>query len=134
MSSSVDLKNILKFIGDKEILNSDDNLYNIFPHVMKPVILKVFENNNKIITQFSLKLSDHLASLKVKESSEQLQNVTSIPRLFRRTNRNPPKEASTYMVEALKPILKFIEKYAGSDNNEICEPLLEKVILNITKQ
>ncbi|XP_044765153.1 conserved oligomeric Golgi complex subunit 2 [Coccinella septempunctata] len=134
MNSLVDFKKILKLLGDKEALDSDENLYSIFPNIMKPVIVKVFENNNKMITQFSVYLSDHLASLKVNEISEQLQNVTAIPRLFRRTNRSPPKEASTYMFEAVKPILQFIENYAGGGNDEICNPLLDKVILRVTKQ
>lgn len=46
----------------------------------------------------------------------------------------PPKEASTYMIDAVKPVLQFAEKYSETDSNEISKPLLDKVILKISQQ
>lgn len=93
MNSLMDFKKLLTILGEKDTLNSAGNLYNIFPEMMKPVIEKVFDNNNKIISEFSVDLGNFLTSFNVNETSEQLQNVTANPRLFRGTNRIPPQRS-----------------------------------------
>ncbi|KAL3290394.1 hypothetical protein HHI36_023735 [Cryptolaemus montrouzieri] len=131
MSSLVDMKCLQKLLGDKENLKSPQNIYAIFPEKMEAVIVKVFESNRQILSQFSMNLNNHLIASKVRECSEQLQNVTAIPRLFRRTNRKPPKKASTYMIEAIKPIIDLHEKYKNADS-DIMEPLLNNIIPRVT--
>ncbi|KAK9889171.1 hypothetical protein WA026_004452 [Henosepilachna vigintioctopunctata] len=132
MNSLVDIKIILDLLGNKENLGSSKNIYAIFPKRMESVISKVFDNNHRILTEFSIKLSKRFVSAYLSKCSEQLQNVTAIPRLFRRTNRNPPREPSTYIVESVKPIWQFYEKNMDTDE-DIVKYLLNEVILGISE-
>lgn len=103
------------------------------PDNVKPVLVKVFKVNSKNITEASSKLQSNLINIKSKESFANLQNVASIPRLYRRTNRSAPKEASNYMIEAIKPILRFHNKFQSNMTNEI-QVILDTIITINTKQ
>jgi hypothetical protein len=103
------------------------------PLNVKPVVDKVLLLNVNIITEVSSKLQNHLITVKTNESFTHLQNVAAIPRLYRRTNRNAPKEASNYMVEAIQPILNFYNKFKTVMKNEL-QDILDTVITNSTKQ
>ncbi|XP_044257467.1 conserved oligomeric Golgi complex subunit 2 [Tribolium madens] len=111
----------------------DNTIYCIMPVNIRPVLVKVFQVNSNTITDVISKLQNHLINIKSRESFTNLQNVASIPRLYRRTNRSVPKEASNYMVEAIQPILKFHDKFKSNMTSEI-HTILNTVITNNTKQ
>ncbi|RZB38819.1 conserved oligomeric Golgi complex subunit 2, partial [Asbolus verrucosus] len=126
------IKNLIGFKSDN-IEYVGNKIYSIIPQNIQPVLVKVFQMNTNIITDVSIKLQNHLITTKSNESLSNLQNVAAIPRLYRRTNRSAPKEASNYMVEAIQPILKFYNKFKATMKKEL-QIILDTVIINITKQ
>jgi hypothetical protein len=135
INSINDLNIVKNLIGCKSnnIDCTNSTVYNIMPPNVKPVVDKVLLLNVNIITEVSSKLQNHLITVKTNESFTHLQNVAAIPRLYRRTNRNAPKEASNYMVEAIQPILNFYNKFKTVMKNEL-QDILDTVITNSTKQ
>ncbi|KAJ3639766.1 hypothetical protein Zmor_003106 [Zophobas morio] len=136
---------IINSIGDLNIIQdrigfkSDDlelisnTIYSIMPTHTKSLLVKVFQTNTNQICNTISKLQNNLIGIKSSESLSQLQSVAAIPRLYRRTNKSAPKEASNYMVEALQPILKFHNKFKTNMKNEV-QVILDTVVLNNTKQ
>ncbi|KAJ8934877.1 hypothetical protein NQ314_013153 [Rhamnusium bicolor] len=87
----------------------------------------------KSVEEVKSVLKNYLITIKFEESSLHLQNVGAIPRLYRRTNRSAPKDASTYMIEAVKPIINFHKEFKSVIQNEQDE-ILNNIITRITKQ
>lgn len=102
------------------------------PNNTKPVLVEVLHLNTKTINAVSNKLQQHLIKIKTNESFIHLQNVASIPRLYRRTNRSAPKEASNYMIEAVQPVLKFYNKFKSLIRNEL-HVIFDVIITNVTQ-
>ncbi|EFA11346.2 conserved oligomeric Golgi complex subunit 2 [Tribolium castaneum] len=128
--SICDLKVVKGLIGHEP---DGSTIYSIMPLNIKPILVKVFQVNSNSITDVISKLQNHLISIKSRQSLAHLQSVASIPRLYRRTNRSAPKDASNYMVEAIQPILKFHDKFKSNMTSEI-QTILDTVITNNTKQ
>lgn len=132
---------VINSINDLNIINNligavtslEQTIYNRMPHSAKTILVRVQEINSNIISQMIKKLQDRLITMKSNESFTHLQNVAAIPRLYRRTNRNAPKEASHYMVQAIDPIRKFHNKHQVMMKHEL-QIILDTVISNITKQ
>ncbi|XP_066152987.1 conserved oligomeric Golgi complex subunit 2 isoform X2 [Euwallacea fornicatus] len=108
----------------------ENTIFAIIESDMRMEMKKVFDINEEIISSSHNIFSDYFATSKITECISQLQNVTALPRLYRRTNRNPPKEASSYVVEAVKPITVLTDKF-GSNLHQIAETM-EIVIIEIT--
>ncbi|XP_066259923.1 conserved oligomeric Golgi complex subunit 2 isoform X2 [Euwallacea similis] len=108
----------------------ENTIFAIIESDMRTEMQNVFDVNEEIISSSHKAFSDYFATSKITECISQLQNVTAIPRLYRRTNRHPPKEASSYVVEAVKPITVLIDKF-GSNLHQIAETM-EIVITEIT--
>ncbi|KAH1023656.1 hypothetical protein HUJ04_012820 [Dendroctonus ponderosae] len=99
---------------------------------MWKVLIRVFKANGQVISHVRNAYANHLTNLKVNACVSQLQSVTAIPRLYRRTNRSPPKEASAYMMEALQPILKFSNQFI-SDLHQFGD-ILNQIIVEIANK
>ncbi|CAG9759632.1 unnamed protein product [Ceutorhynchus assimilis] len=114
-------------------VNVGNTIFAIVNSNMWNVILKMFELNAKLILNIRNKFKNHIITSIITECISQLQNVTAIPRLYRRTNRSPPKEASSYMVEAVKPVLGFKSQFKGYLDNQFND-IVNSIILSITNQ
>lgn len=135
MNSLIDLNIVKKLIAlnTDRIDDVDKTIFKIMHPSIKSSILRVFKCNKNSIEKVQSTLKNHLINIKFQESSVHLQNVGAIPRLYRRTNRSAPKSASTYMIEAVKPIINFHNKFkpeVESDLNEI----MDNVITRVTQQ
>lgn len=86
-------------------------VYTVLPNCCKKLIADVTHLNTKTINETVAKVQDYLINLIVEETNPKLLNITAIPRLYRRTNRNIPKEPSSYVTEALAPIFTFCRQY-----------------------
>lgn len=110
--------------------------FSIVNKEMWQVLISVFKANGHVISHVRNAYTSHLTNLKVKACVSHLQGVTAIPRLYRRTNRSPPKEASAYMMEALQPVLKFSNQFIADLNqfsdifNDIVVEIANKYVLN----
>jgi hypothetical protein len=52
-------------------------------------------------------LNDRIVLIVVQQSCQQLKNANDIPRLYRRTNRELPKQASNYIRQAIECLCEF---------------------------
>ncbi|KAG5899714.1 hypothetical protein JTB14_030105 [Gonioctena quinquepunctata] len=135
MDSLFDLGIVENFLA----LDTDDvscieaTVFRIVNPSMKNIILRVLKTNRKAIEAMQGNLRNDLVSTKCGEISNLLQNVGAIPRLYRRTNRSAPKEASSYMVEAVKPIITFSDEYQNIMQNQ-CREILDSAISRVTQQ
>lgn len=135
MNSLIDLnivKNLIALNTDK-IEDVNKTIFQIMHPNIKFVILRVFKSNRRLIEKVQSNLKNYLINIKFQESSTHLQNVGAIPRLYRRTNRTAPKGASTYMIEAVKPIINFHNKFKLVVENDLNE-ILDNVIIKVTQQ
>lgn len=135
MDSLYDFSLVTNFLAptiecEKDINNT---LFNIVNDNMQHVLVKIFKVNRNCITDTENKLKHHLVEMKLQESISQLQNVGAIPRLYRRTNRSPPKEASQYVIEAIKPVLEFQKKFTKLEPGQ-AKDILKQIILKMTEQ
>lgn len=135
MDALYDLSLVTKFLAPNLESHQDVNntLFHIVNENMKPVIAKIFKVNQTCIVDSQIQLKNHLVQMKLQESIAQLQNVGAIPRLYRKTNRSAPKEASQYVVEAVKPVLEFHKKFVELEPNETRD-ILKQIILKMTNQ
>lgn len=131
INSITDLNIVNNLIGTS--IGLEHTIYKVMPQNTKTILVKTQEINSNIVSQMIRKLQDKLITLKSNESFTHLQNVAAIPRLYRRTNRSAPKEASHYMVEAIDPISKFHNKHQTMMRHEL-QIILDTIISNITKQ
>ncbi|CAG9816969.1 unnamed protein product [Phaedon cochleariae] len=135
MDSLADFRVVEKFLAADIIKFSDieNTVFKIVHHSMSQVILRVLKSNKGSIEKVQSHLTNHLVNIKFGNISSQLQNVASIPRLYRRTNRSTPKEPSTYMIEALKPIIVFQETFQDCMRTKT-QDIVNKVILQVSQQ
>lgn len=128
--------NLVKDFVALNVENEQDiqnTLFHIVNQNMRSVIAKTFRVNAKCITDTQNKLKDHLVHLKLQDSLGHLQQVGAIPRLYRKTNRTAPKDASQYVVEAVKPVLQFQKKFISVQPME-SEDILKQIIHKMTNQ
>ncbi|XP_050519326.1 conserved oligomeric Golgi complex subunit 2 [Diabrotica virgifera virgifera] len=109
--------------------NVSTTIYGIISWVY--VIPNIIKANRKTIIRLQNILKSNLIKMKVDEICNQLQHVGSIPRLYRRTNRSSPKEPSSYMVDAVKPITTFHNEFTVVVKNRTTE-ILNDIILQVT--
>ncbi|KAF7267137.1 hypothetical protein GWI33_019629 [Rhynchophorus ferrugineus] len=130
-----DLNAVEALVGPKcdNISSVDQTIFSITNKNIWHIILKVFKENSKTIDSCRVMLQNYVINLKVKECTTQLQSVTAIPRLYRRTNRSPPKEASLYIVNTVKPILDFNNAFKDKLGQQLNQ-ILDNILLQITTQ
>ncbi|XP_060537308.1 conserved oligomeric Golgi complex subunit 2 [Cylas formicarius] len=116
----------------KTATDLDKTVFSIINKSMSHILLKIFNSNKQVINRVQGNLQDRVVQAKVSECIGHLQNVCAIPRLYRRTNRYPPKEASSYMIEAVKPILDFHNKFK-SKIDELLDQIVDSIISQITR-
>lgn len=130
LSTLLDHKIIKNLIANEE-RNVDDTVFTILPTEIKPVVVKLFQSNLKSINKTSRIIQDYLVNNKIQFIINQLENVEAIPRLYRRTNRIAPKDPSSYVIEAIKPLMDLNTniKYMFQHNLDV---LLEEIITKCT--
>ncbi|KAF5300358.1 hypothetical protein FQR65_LT00978 [Abscondita terminalis] len=79
------------------------------------------------------KLQSRLVHSVVQQSNVHLQQVTSIPRLYRRTNRNLPQKSSNYVLDTVSPLVNLHDKYRSVMGSDILV-LLDLVITQLGHQ
>ncbi|KAL1492638.1 hypothetical protein ABEB36_010868 [Hypothenemus hampei] len=125
---------IINVLSDLEILRSlmviENPVFSILNEKMQGILIKVFKSNEKTFGKIRNVFTEYFTTSKINYSASHLQNVTAIPRLFRRTNRNPPTEASSYMVQALEPIINLAKVYESKFY--LIKDVIEEIIAQIS--
>lgn len=135
MDSLIDLNIVEKFLCPL-ILNPADveaTIFKIFDKNVVSLIPNIIKSNKKSIDNIQDTLKSNLVKMKVDEMCSHLHRVGAIPRLYRRTNRSTPKEPSSYMIEAVKPVINFHSTFQHVISNKSTE-ILNEVILEVTEQ
>ncbi|KAJ8923751.1 hypothetical protein NQ315_010332 [Exocentrus adspersus] len=135
MNSLIDLNIVTKLLAPTtdSTEDVDKTVFKTMHPCMRLVVIKIFKSNRTSIEEVQQSLKNYLINIKFQETSTHLQNVGAIPRLYRRTNRSAPKSASTYMIEAVKPITNFQNKFKAVIEGNLDE-ILDSVISKVTQQ
>ncbi|KAF5300356.1 hypothetical protein FQR65_LT00976 [Abscondita terminalis] len=131
----VDLKTLKLLIGaPRDNVNDfDDTIFKVLPMNVRPVFNKILELNKKSLDDMYEKLQSRLVHSVVQQSNVHLQQVTSIPRLYRRTNRNLPQKSSNYVLDTVSPLVNLHDKYRSVMGSDILV-LLDLVITQLGHQ
>lgn len=134
MNCLIDLSIVKKFMCPAIETPADINntIYKILNGSVATLVPKIVKANLNLIMNVLNLMKSSLVKMKVEEICNQLQHVEAIPRLYRRTNRSTPKEASPYMVEAVKPITTFHSAFQNVISHKSTE-ILNDIILQVTK-
>lgn len=117
----------------KNISEFDNTIFKVIPSNIRPSLKQILNINDQLLDATYLKLQKQLVSFKVQQCAIYLQQVTSIPRLYRRTNRNVPKEPSNYVIEAVSPITKLYSSYNTIMGDKIVA-VMDLIIARLSEQ
>lgn len=106
INALIDLESLKSMIGN-ETLDVSNSVFKIFPKSTHSVLLQTMKINKILIDKHVKEVQEVITKMKYKECVTYLSKVESIPRLYRRTNRNFPQEASSYVVSAVDVLLKL---------------------------
>lgn len=101
-------------------------------NAMKDITLtkEAFNCSLNSLHELQLVLIDFIVKTKSNDCFSYLKNANDIPRLFRRTNREPPKVASNYVTLTVQVILDFRTKFA-LDKSMRQQDLVDKCIQSV---
>ena len=130
----VDIISLEHLIGAHIKDNVQESIYKIMLQVLWPIVsTQITNHNERLLNRTIEKMKTYLIDLQVEQCVEILQQVTSIPRLYRRTNKALSNQPSNYMVEAVNILEKFNEK-----NTEVLRGIIisfmQSCVQNITNQ
>ncbi|XP_050314006.1 conserved oligomeric Golgi complex subunit 2 [Anthonomus grandis grandis] len=106
-------------------------IYAVINLSLRNFMFKIFKAYENSIIKIQNYFKMYISTAKRNDCTSALQNITAIPRLYRRTNRTFPREASAYMIEAVKPILIFEQRYKSTEE---LGDIVDGIILEITNQ
>jgi conserved oligomeric Golgi complex subunit 2 len=94
------------------------------------LIKEAFNCSLTNLHELQLILIDFIVKTKSNDCFNYLKNANDIPRLYRRTNREIPKQASNYVTLAIQVIYDFKQKYSLNKSSNQQEQI-EKCVQNI---
>ena len=83
----------------------------------------IFSHREKVLQQAVGLLKD--------QSAVHLENITDIPRLYRRTNRVTPSTHCSYIDNAFQPLISFKVSYGEEMGDIETMSILEEVVCSI---
>lgn len=110
VNALVDLESLKSSIGN-EALDIESSIFNVFPKSIHHLLTQTMKINKALLEKQQKEIQATITKMKYKECMGYLSKVESIPRLYRRTNRTFPQEASSYVVSAVDVLLKFNSRY-----------------------
>lgn len=125
-----DLNLLLNHLSIDTLNSFDNSIFAIIPLVMRLAVMKGIQANKDAILNICDKLRSSLMELISKISYAHLQNVRSIPRLYRKTNKDVPMQPSNYVILGVKPIISFHLDYSNilkDDLNLIMDLLVKQI-------
>ncbi|KAB0801273.1 hypothetical protein PPYR_05627 [Photinus pyralis] len=119
----MDIKKLVTLLSPPtNITDYDSTIFNLVTPDVRPYLSKILNIHVTMLNKLCLKLQKHLIHFKVQQGAVHLQQVTSIPRLYRRTNRNVPQKPSNYVLVTVSPIIKLHDNF---------RTLMEEGIVNV---
>jgi conserved oligomeric Golgi complex subunit 2 len=74
---------------------------------------------------------DFIVKSILKDCVNHLQSANDIPRLYRRTNRDIPKQSSTYIANTISIIVDFNKKFCITDKDQVMSKCTHNIIDSI---
>jgi len=141
--SKYDLVELRKLYGDVYKLCS--KVPELFKDRIEPLFQQICESSyeeheaafNESVDNFKShldRLSKYFIGYLSDEGSQQLENTKNLPRLYRRTNRDPPSQASAYVSLALNPLKTFSENDDAALENDQLLKILRATVSVITSR
>lgn len=118
MNTLIDLETLKTLIGDETII-IEESVFKIFPKTTHHVLIELMKLNKNLLDKHEKNFQGVVTNMKYKECMTHLSKVESIPRLYRRTNRNFPQEASSYVVSAVEVLTKLNSTHEDINTTEI---------------
>lgn len=91
----------------KSAVAAESELFAVVPDVMRGLLRRMLRFNANSLDAYRERLQKRLIDIKVQQCLGGLQTVSAIPRIYRRTNKSPPKEPSGYVTEVAGVIAGF---------------------------
>lgn len=79
-------------------------------------------------------VSDYLINYHLNKMKDDLKNVSDIPRLYRKTNRSVPQQASSYVKDAFKEIEILSKMLQNEEKQEGNQRILLKLLQSATNE
>lgn len=79
-------------------------------------------------------VSDYLINYHLNKIKDDLKNVSDIPRLYRKTNRSVPQQASSYVKDAFKEIVILSKMLQNEEKQEGNQRILLKLLQSATNE
>lgn len=126
----LDINSLKQSLGTKRIHDIPNSIYKILPKNLWEYIKQIIQINEKMLSESQEKLKNYLIGYKVEQSVSLLQQISAIPRLYRRTNKFAPTEESSYVRDVVCPIEKFYndnQKLLGDSLRDIMDTCINKI-------
>lgn len=133
INALIDLESLKSVIGN-ETLDITNSVFSVFPKSTHHLLTQTMKINKKVIDKHMTEMQALVTKMKYKECMSHLSKVESIPRLYRRTNRSFPQEASSYVIAAVDGLLKFNAKYREMNSLDVFVLTVNNVIEQTSKQ
>lgn len=117
----------------------------LFEDKIKALLQKVCEDHIKQhedafkesldgLSKYSDGLSEYFVKYLSEEGMQQLENAKNVPRLYRRTNREPPSQASAYITLAFSQLRSFDENLSKSIQSDNLKEILKNSVFTMTSR
>lgn len=91
----------------KSAIAAESEIFAVVHHEMRGLLKRMLQFNANLLEEYEQRLRQKLIDIKVQQCLGGLQMVSAIPRIYRRTNKSPPKEPSGYVTEVVGVITDF---------------------------
>lgn len=133
VSTLMDIESLKALIGN-EALDINDSVFKVFPQSTHHLLVQNIKVNKNLLEKHSKGVQTVISRMKYETCMGHLSKVESIPRLYRRTNRNFPQEPSSYVVSALEVLLKLNSSYPDINTSDIFLSTINIIIEQISSQ
>lgn len=102
--------------------------------LLKDAVSKMFADAKSKLEQKLNVIQEILVENLIRECSESLRQVNDLPRLYRKTNREPPTRCSIYIEQMLKPLILLAQQQQSQQLGEsVVNSMLEKIFTKLTE-
>lgn len=129
----LDMGNLKKLLGLQREGDVSRSIYKIVPKDLWIFIEQIIKSNDKLLDTASEKLTNYLIDYKVEQSATLLQQISAIPRLYRRTNKFAPTEESNYIRNVVLPLENFHKNNQALLTSNI-DNIMDRCVNKISQQ
>lgn len=131
----LDFQEIKKLlIPPQNIDGYDSTIFHVVDTSIRPNLTNILNLHVDVISNIYSRLQKQLIRVKVNQFTEYFEQVTSIPRLYRRTNRTVPNQPSSYVFATVSNIATFHRKFKDILDHNIIGTVIDRIIADVAEQ